>query len=179
MEYWIYLNEEKKGPYTVDQLKDLHISASTLVWGEGMVSWKNANEVPELASLFEDEDNQEEATSEAVDNIEEPQQEYKKNITPPPYNQGCCNNYGTPSQEIKNQYQECPPTYLVWAVLSTLCCCFPLGVVAIIYGSNVQSKFYSGDYEGAVKYSERAALWVILSFVIGLTLTPLFSLLTM
>ena len=37
MEYWIYLNEEKKGPYTVDQLKDLHISASTLVWGEGMV----------------------------------------------------------------------------------------------------------------------------------------------
>ncbi len=66
-----------------------------------------------------------------------------------------------------------PPTYLVWAILSTLCCCQIFGIVAIIYSIRVKTKFDEGDYDCAEKYSERAALWVILSFVIGLVLMPL------
>jgi hypothetical protein len=66
-----------------------------------------------------------------------------------------------------------PPTYLVWAILSTFCCCLIPGIIAISYALGVKSKFDSGDYEGADKYSERAALWVILSFVLGLLMMPL------
>lgn len=79
----------------------------------------------------------------------------------------------TTSNNITFTKEKCPPTYMVWAVLSTLCCCLPLGVVAIIFSSQVAPKYRSGDYEGAKKASERAALWVILSFVLGLITFPL------
>lgn len=75
--------------------------------------------------------------------------------------------------------EKCPPTYMVWAVLSTLCCCLPLGVVAIVFSSQVAPKFRIKDYEGARKASERAALWVILSFVLGLITFPLQMLFSM
>ena len=68
---------------------------------------------------------------------------------------------------------QCPPTYLVWAILSTLCCCQIFGIIAIIYAANVKTKYDRGDIDQAKKYSERAALWVILSFVVGLASIPL------
>lgn len=83
--------------------------------------------------------------------------------TPPPYHA-----ISTPTEQVK-----CPPTYLVWAILSTLCCCQILGIVAIIYASNVRSKFFRGDFDGAKKSSEKAALWVILAFTIGLATLPI------
>lgn len=67
----------------------------------------------------------------------------------------------------------CPPTYLVWSILSMLCCCQILGIVAIIYGVKTKTLFDRGKCEEAEKYSERTALWLILSFVIGLVMMPI------
>ena len=75
-----------------------------------------------------------------------------------------------------------PPNYLVWAVLATLCCCVPTGVVALIYSSKVSYFYNKGDYEGACSASEKACWLVIISFVAGLIWAPfsvLWSLLTM
>ncbi len=60
-----------------------------------------------------------------------------------------------------------PPAYLVWSVVMTVLCCLPAGVVAIIFSSQVSSKFYAGDFEGAKRASERAQIWIIVSFVLG------------
>lgn len=60
-----------------------------------------------------------------------------------------------------------PPTYLVWAVVMTVLCCLPAGVVAIVFACQVSSKFYAGDMEGALRASERAQIWIIVSFVLG------------
>ena len=38
-----------------------------------------------------------------------------------------------------------PPNYLVWAILSTVLCCLPLGVASIVYAAQVNSKWYAGD----------------------------------
>lgn len=67
-----------------------------------------------------------------------------------------------------------PPSYLVWAVVMTVLCCLPAGIVAIIFSSQVSSKYYSGDIEGATRASERAQIWIIISFVLGVLSATLY-----
>jgi hypothetical protein len=59
------------------------------------------------------------------------------------------------------------PNYLVWSILTTLLCCLPAGVVAIVYSSQVSSKLAAGDYTGAVDSSNKARTWCIVSAVAG------------
>lgn len=63
-----------------------------------------------------------------------------------------------------------PENYLIWAILSTVLCCMPLGIVSIIKASNVNTKWYLGDYEGARKDAEEAKKWAIWSAVAQLIL---------
>ena len=41
------------------------------------------------------------------------------------------------------------PNHLVWSILSTLFCCLPLGIVSIVYASQVDGKRAAGDIAGA------------------------------
>lgn len=61
-----------------------------------------------------------------------------------------------------------PGNNLVWAILSTLLCCLPLGVVAIVYAAQVDSKYAAGDHAGAQDASKKAAMFSWISFGIGL-----------
>jgi hypothetical protein len=60
------------------------------------------------------------------------------------------------------------PTYLAQAILVTLFCCVPFGIVSIVYAAQVNGKLVSGDYAGAVEVSKKARTWCWLSFGIGL-----------
>ena len=42
-----------------------------------------------------------------------------------------------------------PPNNLVWAILATILCCVPLGIVSIVYSAQVNSKWAVGDVAGA------------------------------
>lgn len=72
-----------------------------------------------------------------------------------------------------------PKTYMAWAIVATLLCCIPTGIVAIIYSSQVSNKYYSGDFEGARRSSERAEIWIIASIVAGVIFTTLYTPLTL
>ena len=67
-----------------------------------------------------------------------------------------------------------PKSYLAWAVVMTVLCCLPAGVVAIVFSSQVTSKYYAGDFEGARKASDRAQIWIIVSFVLGIMANTLY-----
>ncbi len=54
------------------------------------------------------------------------------------------------------QGQYPPDNYLVWAILSTLFCCLPLGIASIIFASKVDSAYQRGDYHGAMEASRKA-----------------------
>jgi uncharacterized membrane protein len=69
-----------------------------------------------------------------------------------------------------------PPNHLVWAILSTIFCCFVPGIVAIVYATQVDSKYSAGDYYGAVDASNKARLWSIISAVSVLVLILLYLL---
>ena len=60
------------------------------------------------------------------------------------------------------------PTYLAQAILTTLCCCIPFGIVAIVYAAQVSSKLSRGDYEGARRSSDSAKMWCWIAFGVGL-----------
>jgi hypothetical protein len=68
------------------------------------------------------------------------------------------------------------PNYLAPAILSTLFCCLPFGIVAIIYAAQVDSKVAAGDYAGALDSSNRAKTWSIASAVSAAVLVVLFAL---
>lgn len=71
--------------------------------------------------------------------------------------------------ETEQSYQkrQQPDNYLVWAILCTVLCCLPLGIVSIVKASEVNSKWNAGDYEGAIKSSEAAKKWAIYGAISG------------
>jgi hypothetical protein len=56
-----------------------------------------------------------------------------------------------------------PQNYLVWAILTTIFCCLPAGVVAIVYAAQVNGKWAMGDFQGAMNSSKNAKVWSIIS----------------
>ena len=75
-----------------------------------------------------------------------------------------------------------PGNHLVLAILSTvlgfLCCSginLPFGIVAIVFASQVNGKYASGDFQGAISSAKQAKIWgwismglVIFAFVLNL-----------
>jgi hypothetical protein len=61
-----------------------------------------------------------------------------------------------------------PVNYLVQAILVTLCCCLPLGIVAIVYAAQVDSKWNGGDHHGASTAAENAKKWTWIAFGLGI-----------
>lgn len=104
--------------------------------------------------------------------------------TPPPHEPqmayGQQSSYETPQQP---QYEAPrssrpqptgpkPKNYLVLAILSTILCCLPFGIVSIVYAAKVDNYWNAGDYFQAEAASRKAKGWmlaaVITSLVIGI-----------
>lgn len=79
-----------------------------------------------------------------------------------------CPNCGTPVVHAP----ALPPVenYLVPAILVTLCCCLPGGIVAIVYAAQVNSRLAGGDISGAMNASRNAKMWSWISAAAGLLL---------
>jgi t-SNARE complex subunit (syntaxin) len=71
------------------------------------------------------------------------------------------------------------PNYLVWAIVSTLCCFWPTGIVAIVFAAQVDGKLARGDYDGAVNSSNNAKMWSWISFGVSAAILVLYVLLIM
>jgi hypothetical protein len=67
-------------------------------------------------------------------------------------------------------YQAPVPNYLVPAILTTLFCCLPFGIVSIVYAAQVNGKLQAGDRAGALESSRKARMWAWISFGTGLVL---------
>ena len=61
------------------------------------------------------------------------------------------------------------PNYLVQAILTTIFCCLPFGIVSIVYAAQVNSKLAIGDYAGAMASSKSAKTWAWVSFGVGIS----------
>lgn len=137
MQYYMHVNGVQLGPLDEGELMLNGLTPSTPVWTDGMIDWQPASQVPALAYLFAGQ-------------------------VPPPYMSGQSSYGGTYSQP---QYaapqlsQPMPPTNLVWAILATLFCFWPLGIVSIVKASQVSTLYNRGDYQGSLEASHEAAKW--------------------
>lgn len=68
--------------------------------------------------------------------------------------------------------------YLTTAIISAIVCCVPLGIVAIIYASQVNTKLIAGDIEGAKQSSKNAKMWCWITFISGLVVGIVYVLIT-
>ena len=61
-----------------------------------------------------------------------------------------------------------PDNNLLGAIVSTLCCCLPFGIVSIVYAAQVNSKWEAGDHDGAMAAARNAKMWYHITLVAGL-----------
>lgn len=83
------------------------------------------------------------------------------------YNQGYYNqnNNGQGGQPVNST------PYVVFAILTTVLCCLPLGIVSIIYASKINSLQSAGDYAGAQQAAKKAKIFAIIGAVAGLVVS--------
>ena len=59
------------------------------------------------------------------------------------------------------------PNYLVPAIISAVCC-FPLGIISIIFAAQVNGKVTAGDIPGAMDASKKAKLFSYIFLGLGI-----------
>ena len=143
MKYYMHIGGQQVGPYEENELPSHGLTASTMVWREGMPDWVAASQVPELSHLL-------------------PPSQQPPSYQPQP-------GYG-PQQPYGAQ-PPMPDPYMVWAVLVTVFCCLPFGIVSIVKASQVSSLYSQGRYQEAVAASEAAKKWAIWSAVAGVVIS--------
>jgi hypothetical protein len=84
---------------------------------------------------------------------------------------------GTSPPPAAGQPQPHVSNYLVPAILSTICCCLPFGIVAIVFAAQVNAKLQAGDIEGARQSSEKAKMWCWLALLCGLIFSAIWLIL--
>ena len=149
---YFYLNarNEQQGPVAAEDLIKNGVTKNTLVWKDGMANWEPAGNVAELNSLFAGQ----QTPPPPVPPVNPP----RPGAVPPP-------NPPRGFQPGANDGK--PDNWLVWSILTTVLCCLPLGVVAIIYAARVDNLWNSGQREEAVKAAKNAKLFTLISLGVG------------
>lgn len=176
MKYWANIDGVQHGPVEKEELLGLGLTKDSFVWREGLEEWVMVQNFGELDDLFPEQSPAlpDETPNERVEDnpVDERQASYspeedKSTPVPPQIPQ---QPYA--SQQPEMPQEPCPPTNMLWAILTTVLCCQVFGIIAIVYAAQVSSKYYAGDIECAKKYSDRAAIWCIASIVCGLIYMP-------
>ena len=61
-----------------------------------------------------------------------------------------------------------PDSYLALALISTIVCCLPIGIVSIVYATKVNSLYADGNYDEANRASKNAKTWGLVSIGLGI-----------
>lgn len=97
MTYFIIINNQQTGPYTLEELFDRHITSDTLVWTEGMTNWTPAWQIEELHDILKGIDPRTASSQQASG------QQQTQKPTPPPYpNQPASQNTNKQETDLKN-----------------------------------------------------------------------------
>lgn len=57
--------------------------------------------------------------------------------------------------------------YLIAAIISTICCCLPFGIAAIVYALKIDTAVAVGNMADAQRFAKISRNWIIASVAIG------------
>lgn len=60
-----------------------------------------------------------------------------------------------------------PRDNMPWAILTTLLCCLPFGIVSIVFASQVKPRWAAGEYVAAVEAATRSRRWAWWGLFVG------------
>ena len=174
--YYVDANNQRQGPVYPTDFARLGVTGETLVWRNGMENWAKASTLPELATWIS-----------APEPPQPPQPEPPQQPGPAgagTYGQPAGGVYGQPTGGAQQTYQPggavepMPDNYLVWAILCTVICCLPFGIVSIVKSTQVEKLWLAGDKMGARKASEDAKKWAIIGAVTGIVVGFIYGIIT-
>lgn len=76
-------------------------------------------------------------------------------------------------------YQPGPPpsNYLVWAILTTILCCLPFGIVSIVQAAKVNGLWAQGQTAAAQAAADSAKKWAIIGAIVGIVIDVIYIIL--
>ena len=142
MKYYISENGKPAGPFTIEELRMRSVVPSTPVGYDGRPDWGRADSIEAIRR---------EVLASGSFQAEAPFAPQRPTRAPGEY--------------PDNEPRFCPSTYLVPAILLTVCCCNPVAIVAIVYALKVQPAYSRGDYHQALDNSLTARRWCIIAAI--------------
>ncbi len=202
MKYFAMLDDEQKGPFTLDELAAAGVTPQTYVWCKGMKDWEKAEDVADICRYFRQriaaiqhpgtiEMPKEESTppteTEPDDGLTDEQRQRLEEI-PVAFRDMVRRSGQIPTEPPANDEQDTdrpPRTWIVPAVIATLLCCPVVGFVAIFFAFQTQTLWRqamsSQDAETRKDFSlkahdasRRAKMWTGITVCTGIMLFGFF-----
>lgn len=145
--YYVGSDNQSHGPITPNQFLAHGLTANTLICPVGGGNWIALSTQPELMAYLQP------GYSDSGSMYEE-------------------DRYAEQRVDVGSR----PSNYLAWSILTTLFCCLPAGIVAIVYSGKVNGLWSAGRYASARKAASNAKKWCIISAVAGVFLALLLQL---
>ena len=120
--FYLDRNNRQNGPISPEKFAENGVTPQTLVWCNGMADWAPAGSIPELSMFFR------------------PGFSDQRPPEPPRY-QTPPGGQTPPNPYANNGGPRCPDNHLVAAILVTIFCCLPCGVVALVMMLAIQLFF--------------------------------------
>lgn len=179
--YYAMIDGEQRGPFTLEELPAAGVRPSTYIWCKGMADWQPASENADVCRLFRNHvyDFMHPGTAAPADSSED-LSKWKVEKDPKPqgplpsrfdgFLQQTGNDPLPTLEEIEKQKDTAapPPSMIGYAWLVTFFCCFPLGIVALVFAYKSKGAWKKGQNELSHDYNRRAKMWTGISFFIGL-----------
>lgn len=162
--YFIDKNGLRIGPRPADELLGLGLTYNSPVWTEGLPDWVPASDVSELREIFEGKSHSTPPPPPIdIHGATQPDsQTYRPgNGFTPPSGQSAYRQNNMPYPSMPPQKK--PSSYLALAILCTLFCCLPFGIVSIFYSAKVDSLWLAGRQTEAREASKKAWMWAMIS----------------
>lgn len=179
--YFAMIGEERRGPFTLDQLHDAGVHPDTYVWCKGMDDWKKAEDVADICRYYRQRlfDRMHPAAVNPV--AEEPNQ----SISQTEENRSSINRFQSPFPLPKDEPEDLrqPPMPTLGVAIAVLIFCFPpTGILAIYYSVQTKHLWNKADEiaEGKVQGDaddfrrrahdcvRKAKMWIGITFFLGL-----------
>lgn len=170
MRFYVAVNGHHEGPFDIEQLRARHIKRTTLVWNEMMSDWTPAGKVDYLVDNLFSAGSVASTTLSTQQDVPDIRQTIRRPVPVDDAQQGAVTGQtGTAggaqsspdNATLQNPRPPRPTSWLIPAILATIFCCLPFGLMSVIYASKVDNLYADGRYEEAERASRQARNWFI------------------
>lgn len=152
MKYFAYLDDREQGPFTPEELIDAGVRPSTYIWCKGMDDWTRAEEVAQVCRIFRQHLSGVTVTPPpppppAGEMPEQPSGEPDLSDIPPVFRHAVRKSGTIPGPSLEDEPDTSmrPGVSLAMAILVTLLCFPPTGIVALVYTVKTRRKWEKAE----------------------------------